>query len=108
VNSNTQQDVLPFFKLLRKETTFDWTDECKTALKHLKSALSQPPVLSRPEEGETLYLYLAVSSEAVSAVIMSALKINMISEIQDWRGPLIRYITSRELPSNTYERTKLK
>jgi hypothetical protein len=35
-------------------------------------------------------------------------EVNAISEIQDWRGPLIRYITSGELPSNPKERTKLK
>jgi len=32
----------------------------------------------------------------------------VISEIQDWRGPLIRYITSGELSSDPYERKKLK
>jgi len=65
--AKSAQYALPF---LRKETKFEWTDECETTLKHLKSALSQPPVLSRPEEGETLYLYLAVSFEAVSAVLI--------------------------------------
>jgi uncharacterized membrane protein len=56
--AKSAQHALSFFKLLRKETTFEWTDECETALKHLKSALSQPSVLSRPYQGETLYLYL--------------------------------------------------
>jgi hypothetical protein len=36
------------------------------------------------------------------------LEINEISEIQDWRGHLICYITSGELPSDPQERTKLK
>jgi hypothetical protein len=68
--AKSAQHVLPFFKLLWKETTFEWTDECKKALKHLKDSLSEPPVLSRPDEGETMYLYLSVSSEAVSAVLI--------------------------------------
>jgi len=64
------QHVLPFFKLLRKETKFEWTEECEAALKHLKETLSAPPVLSRPDQGEILYLYLSVSSDAVNAVLV--------------------------------------
>jgi hypothetical protein len=68
--SKFAQHALPFFKLLRTETRFEWTDECKKALKHLKDSLSEPPVLSRPDEGETMYLYLSISSEAVGAVLI--------------------------------------
>ncbi|GAU25844.1 hypothetical protein TSUD_31080 [Trifolium subterraneum] len=68
--AKSAQHVLPLFNLLRKETTFEWTEECEEALQHLKRALSEPPVLTRPIEGETLYLYLAVASEAISAVLI--------------------------------------
>ena len=61
--AKSTQHALPFSKLLRKETKFEWTDECEAVLKHLKETLSAPPVLSRPEQGEVLYLYLSVSSE---------------------------------------------
>jgi len=64
------QHALPFFKLLRKETKFESTDECENALKHLKQTLSAPPVLSRLEQGEVLYRYLFVSSDAVSAILI--------------------------------------
>jgi hypothetical protein len=47
--AKSAQHALPFFKLLRKETKFDWTEECENALKHLNEALSAPPVLSRPD-----------------------------------------------------------
>jgi hypothetical protein len=67
--AKSAQLALPFFKLLRKETKFEWMDECETALKHLKETLSTPPVLSRPDQGEVLYLYLSVSSDKVSAVL---------------------------------------
>jgi len=66
--ANSAQHPLPFFKLLRKETMFEWTDECEKALKHIKDSLSAPPVLYRPDEGETFYLYLSVSSEAIRVV----------------------------------------
>ncbi|GAU45897.1 hypothetical protein TSUD_24990 [Trifolium subterraneum] len=70
IRSKSAQHALPLFKLLRKETTFEWTEECEGALQHLKRALSEPPVLTRPVEGEKLYLYLAVASEAISAVLI--------------------------------------
>jgi len=68
--AKSAQHALPFFKLLRKETKFEWTEECEAALKHLKETLSTPPVLSRPDQGEVLYLYLSVSSDAVNAVLV--------------------------------------
>ncbi|MCH79596.1 hypothetical protein A2U01_0000348 [Trifolium medium] len=46
---------------------------CEQALQHLKKALSEPPVLSRPEVEEVevvLYLYIAVSTEAVSDALI--------------------------------------
>jgi hypothetical protein len=69
--AKSAQHVLPFFKLLRKETTFEWTYDCEKALAYLKNAISQPSLLSRPDEGETLYLYLFVSYESVSVVLVS-------------------------------------
>ncbi|CAJ2659887.1 unnamed protein product [Trifolium pratense] len=68
--AKSAQHALPLFKLLRKEAVFEWTDECEQALQHLKKALSEPPVLSRPEVEEVLYIYLSVASEAVSAALV--------------------------------------
>ncbi|GAU34117.1 hypothetical protein TSUD_65960 [Trifolium subterraneum] len=85
--AKSAQHALPLFKLLRKETTFEWTEECEGALQHLKRALSEPPVLTRPIEGEKLYLYLAVASEAISAVL--------IRETEQGQKPV--YFVSRAL-----------
>jgi hypothetical protein len=59
---------LPFFKKLRK--TFVWSEECEKAFGQLKRCLVNLPLLSSPEEGEILYLYLAVSPSAVSSVLI--------------------------------------
>ncbi|GAU23378.1 hypothetical protein TSUD_334260 [Trifolium subterraneum] len=85
--AKSAQHALPLFKLLRKETAFEWTEECEGALQHLKRALSEPPVLTRPVEGEKLYLYLAVASEAISAVL--------IRETEQGQKPV--YFVSRAL-----------
>jgi len=57
--SRSTDKCLPFFKILRK--AFVWNDECEVAFGHLKEYLASPPLLSSPEEGEILYLFLAVS-----------------------------------------------
>jgi len=59
---------LPFFKTLKQ--AFAWTDECEKAFQELKHYLSNPPVLSPFKEGENLYLYLAVSTRAVSSTLI--------------------------------------
>ncbi|KAL2243474.1 UNVERIFIED_CONTAM: hypothetical protein Sindi_0465400 [Sesamum indicum] len=61
---------LPFFKILRKAKNFTWTTECGQALQELKEYLTKPPLLTNPKEGETLFLYLGVSENAVSSVLV--------------------------------------
>ena len=59
---------LPFFKTLKQ--AFYWTDECETTFQELKRYLSNPPLLSPSKEGESLYLYLVVSTTAMSAALI--------------------------------------
>jgi len=96
--AKSAQHALPFFKLLRKKMTFEWTDECEKALRHLKNSLSRQPILSRPDKGETLYLYLFVSSKAVSAVL--------IRETQEGQKPT--YFTSKALLGSKTRYQKIK
>jgi ribonuclease HI len=66
--SRSTDKCLPFFKILRK--AFTWSEECEEAFGKLKEYLTNPPLLSRPTEGEILYLYLAVSPSAVSSALI--------------------------------------
>ncbi|XP_062100796.1 uncharacterized protein LOC133806720 [Humulus lupulus] len=59
-----------FFNTLRKSKTFEWTAECEEALGQLKQYLTSPPLLSKPKDNETLFIYLAVSETAVSAILV--------------------------------------
>ena len=61
---------LPFFKALKRGVDFVWTDECERSFQELKEYLGKAPVLSKPMQGETLILYLAVSEAAVSSVLV--------------------------------------
>ena len=65
--SRATDKCLPFFKTLKQ--AFAWTDECETAFQELKRYLSNPPLLSPSKQGESLYLYLAVSEIVVSAAL---------------------------------------
>ncbi|XP_025669999.1 uncharacterized protein [Arachis hypogaea] len=62
--------ALPFFNLMKKGIVFYWTLACEEAFNHFKEILATPPVLRKPKVGEPLYLYLAITEEALAAVLV--------------------------------------
>ena len=66
--SKATDKCLPFFKVLKK--AFEWMDECQKAFQDLKAYLIATPLLSPSILGEELYLYLAMSSYAVSSALI--------------------------------------
>ena len=66
--SKVTDKCLPFFHMLKR--SFKWTVECQQAFEDLKTYLSSPSLLSPSQPGEELFLYLAVSSAAVSAALV--------------------------------------
>ncbi|RZK27622.1 MAG: RNA-directed DNA polymerase, partial [Hymenobacter sp.] len=68
--SRSTDKCLPFYKLLRGNKKFEWTEKCEEAFEQLKQYLAEPLTLAKPEVGETLYLYVAVSHTAVSGVLV--------------------------------------
>ena len=82
-----------FFPAIKKiEKDFVWTPECEEAFQKTKQQLGSPLMLAKPQEGETLILYLAVSPYAVSVVL--------IKEEEDAQFP-IYYISKRLLDAET-------
>ncbi|KAK0598758.1 hypothetical protein LWI29_037707 [Acer saccharum] len=61
---------LPFFKALKKGKGVEWNEDCERAFQALKDYLGQAPLLSKPETGETLYIYLSISEAATSSVLV--------------------------------------
>ncbi|KAM1815906.1 hypothetical protein ACFX12_000374 [Malus domestica] len=60
-----------FFKSLKGSKKYiTWTDECAEAFKNLKEYMSKAHLLSKPEVGDTLIIYLSVSTSAVSSVLI--------------------------------------
>ncbi|GKV47282.1 hypothetical protein SLEP1_g54195 [Rubroshorea leprosula] len=68
--ARSAERCLPFFKALKEPKNFQWTDECQQAFDELKQYLASAPLLSKPVEGESLCLYLGVTMEAVSSVLL--------------------------------------
>jgi hypothetical protein len=61
---------LPLYRLLRKTERFTWTPEAEEALGNLKALLTSMPILVPPAAGEALLIYVAATTQVVSAAIM--------------------------------------
>ncbi|WZZ77688.1 hypothetical protein YC2023_098260 [Brassica napus] len=68
--SRSTDKCLPFYDLLRGNKKFIWDDRCEEAFNQLKHYLTTPPILAKPDIGDFLSLYTAVSSAAVSSVLI--------------------------------------
>ena len=60
----------PFYQLLKKWKGFQWNEECDTAFRDFKDYLMRTPMLTAPEPGEDLFMYLLVFKHAVSAMLL--------------------------------------
>ena len=60
----------PFFQLLYKWKRFEWTEECSSAFQQLKEYLSRPSIMSKPDQEEVLFAYIAIFSHTVSLVLV--------------------------------------
>jgi hypothetical protein len=58
------------YRLLRKVECFTWTPEAEEALGNLKALLTKAPILVPPAAGEALLVYVAATTQVVSAAIV--------------------------------------
>jgi phytoene/squalene synthetase len=56
--------------LLKLHDKFKWTEEANQALQDLKHHLQSPPILTAPQLGENLLLYIAATTHVVSTAIV--------------------------------------
>ncbi|KAM1794156.1 hypothetical protein ACFX11_034663 [Malus domestica] len=70
ISKATDKDA-HFFKALKGSKKYiTWTDECDEAFKNLKDYMSKAHLLSKPEVGDILIIYLSVSASTVSSVLI--------------------------------------
>ena len=90
--SKATDKCLPFSDSLKGDKRFLWDDKCEQAFRVLKEYLGKPPLLSKPIEGEPLFLYLMVSKYAVSGALIWE------EEKVQW---LVYYISKRLIDDET-------
>jgi hypothetical protein len=61
---------LPLYRLLKKHEHFSWTVEAQEALDRLNATLAHASILTPPQDGEPLYLYVAATTQVVSVVMV--------------------------------------
>ena len=59
----------PITNLLRKESRFNWNDECQKAFDEMKKRLTEAPVLGHYSKGQPLILYTDASNYGVAAIL---------------------------------------
>ncbi|GJY78831.1 reverse transcriptase domain-containing protein [Tanacetum coccineum] len=70
---------LPFFETLKNITKdnkddYRWTEDAERAFQEIKKLIMEPPSLTTPVLKETLYVYLVVSQDAVSGILLAERK----------------------------------
>jgi len=68
--SRLGEKALPLYRLLRKVERFSWNLEAEEALDNLKKTLTSAPVLFPPQPAEPLLLYVASTTQVVSAAVV--------------------------------------
>ncbi|CAL2229571.1 unnamed protein product [Prunus armeniaca] len=69
--SKATDHCAPFFKALKgSKRSITWIAKCDKAFSELKEYMSRAPLLSTPEPGDILMIYLSVLATAVSSVLI--------------------------------------
>ncbi|XP_077249358.1 uncharacterized protein LOC143888848 [Tasmannia lanceolata] len=80
----------PIFKLLKKNASKKWNEECQDAFEKIKQCLALPPVLSPIIPGQPMLLYLSVTDTAMGCMLAQ-------QEPESKRERAIYYISKKML-----------
>ncbi|XP_042460623.1 uncharacterized protein LOC122044154 [Zingiber officinale] len=84
--SKSSDRSLPFFKILRQATRFQWDEVCDRAFEELKQYLSSLPILAKPIVGEPLWIYLSSTEYAIGSTLVShkaQALVDFVTEVQN-------------------------
>ena len=68
--SKLTECCLPFFKTLCQAQSFQWNEDCRSSFRQLKEYLASPSLLTSPQLGNILFVYLAVFATTVSSILI--------------------------------------
>jgi len=89
------EQTQPIVQLLKKSTRFTWTNDCEQIFQKLKTTLTSPPILHKPDTRQPLLVYITITDHTVSAAL--------VQEIEGTQHPV--YFASRTLqdPETRYQ-----
>ena len=94
--------LLPLLKLTRKNTPYQWTQECQNAFTTVINILTTRPVLKFPDFNSTFYLTTDSSSTGLGAALFQ------IDEEKDCFAPVAFYARALTKHEKNYPATKLE
>jgi hypothetical protein len=66
---NCSRIASPFYKLLKKDTKFEWAEAQDNAFQHLKFKLTKQPILQYPDFSKEFVLTTDASNQGLGAVL---------------------------------------
>ena len=64
----------PMTKLTRKDTKFEWSDDCQSEFEYLKTCLTESPILKYPNPQKTYVVFTDANDQAAAAVLAQEYK----------------------------------
>ena len=64
------EQTQPKVQLLKKSAQFMWTDDCEQIFQKLKTTLTSPPILHKPDTRQPLLVYITATDHTVSAALV--------------------------------------
>ena len=60
----------PIIRLLKKSAKVSWDDDCKKVFQNIKSTLTSPPILHKPDIHQPLLVYITATDHTINAALV--------------------------------------
>jgi hypothetical protein len=97
----------PLYQLLRKENSFEWTQDCENSFEELKSRITSAPILAIPRTDSKFILTTDACSKGFGAVL-SQIQDNVERPIAFWSKRIHDKTISKQKASHNFEFEALK
>jgi len=67
------EQIQPIIQPLKKSAKLSWTDDCERVFQNLKTTLTSPPILNKPDVHQLLLVYITTIDHIVSAALVQEL-----------------------------------
>jgi len=68
------EQTQPIVQLLKKSTRFTWTNDCEQIFQKLKTTLTSPPIIHKPDTRQPLLVYITATDHTVSAALVQEIE----------------------------------